>query len=171
MRKPFHTFAFALVLFLPAPPPYLPPQLSILDVKAQEGDSGTSTFTFTVILFSDWGQPTLTTFDIATQDGTATTADNDYVSRSVNGQVIWIGQPYTFDVQVNGDTSDEGDETFFARITNVSGALVARDLAQATIQNDDRVIPTLNEVGLALLALLLALGGTLLVRRRSASSP
>lgn len=61
--------------------------LSINDVTQAEGNAGTTTFTFTVSLSAPTG-PGGVTFDIATQDGTATTADNDYVAQTLTGQVI-----------------------------------------------------------------------------------
>jgi predicted extracellular nuclease len=82
------------------------------------------------------------TFDIATADDTATTADNDYAAKSLTSQTIAEGSStYTFDVLVNGDTTDEPDETFFVNVTNVTGANVADGQGQGTIQNDDAVSP------------------------------
>jgi hypothetical protein len=43
-----------------------------------EGNSGTTTFTFTVSLSAP--APSTVNFDIATQDNTATVANNDYVT-------------------------------------------------------------------------------------------
>jgi hypothetical protein len=66
------------------------PNFSINDVSQAEGNAGTTTFTFTVSLSA----PALAggvTFDIATQDNTATTADGDYVARSLTGQTILQG--------------------------------------------------------------------------------
>jgi predicted extracellular nuclease len=77
-------------------------------------------------------------FDVATADGTATTADNDYTAKSLTGQSIAAGNSsYTFDVLVAGDTSIESDETFFVNATNVTGATVSDGQGQGTIQNDD----------------------------------
>ncbi len=79
--------------------------LSINDVTMAEGDSGTTTFSFTVSLSSPAGAGGVT-FDIATQDNTATVADNDYVAKSLTGQTIPAGSStYAFDVTVNGDTT------------------------------------------------------------------
>ncbi len=78
------------------------------------------------------------TFDIATEDDTATSADNDYVANSLTGQTIPEGSSsYTFSVLVNGDTTDEPDETFFVNVTNVIGATVSDGQGQGTIVNDD----------------------------------
>jgi uncharacterized protein (TIGR03437 family) len=113
------------------------PTLSINDVTMLEGNSGTTTFTFTVSL-SAAAPAGGVTFNIATQDGTATVANNDYVARSLTGQTITAGnQTYTFDVTVNGDTLVEPDETFLVNVTNVTGATVLDGQGQGTIQNDD----------------------------------
>jgi hypothetical protein len=116
-----------------------PISLSIDDVTKTEGDSGTITYTFTVSLDKPAG-PGGVTFDIATADGTATTADSDYVAKSLTSQVIPSGATtYTFDVTVNGDTKNEADETFFVNVMNVTGAAVADGQGQGTITNDDPV--------------------------------
>jgi CSLREA domain-containing protein len=113
------------------------PALSINDVSSSEGNSGTTTYTFTVHLSS----PALTggvQFDISTADNTATDADNDYEPRSLTSQTIAAGnQDYTFDVTVNGDMTGEANETFFVNVTNVSGASLSDAQGVGTIQNDD----------------------------------
>ncbi len=113
-----------------------PLTLSINDVTHNEGNSGPTTYTFTVSLSSV--APATVTFDIATQDDTATVADNDYVAKSLTGQTIPAGQQtYTFDVTVNGDTNVEPNDTFFVNVTNVSGATITDGQGVGTIQNDD----------------------------------
>lgn len=121
-----------------------PPQLSIDDVSAAEGASGTSAFTFTVSLTSAATAPV--TFDIATSDGTAT-APTDYASRALTGQTIDAGSTsYAFDVQVNGDDTVESDETFTVTLSNVVGALVADTTGRGTINNDDTPITPIHEI-------------------------
>ncbi len=111
--------------------------LSVADVSQAEGDSGTTTFSFTVSL-SNPAPVGGVSFDIATADGTATTADNDYVGHSVTGATIAEGNSgYTFDVSVNGDTTPESDETFAVNVSNVSGATNSSASATGTIENDD----------------------------------
>ncbi len=122
------------------------PGLTINDVSLSEGNSGTTTFTFTISL----SQPAPAggvTFDIATQDGTATTGNNDYVALSLAGQTIPAGQSSsTFDVTVNGDTVVEPSETFLVNITNVSGATVVNSVGHGTIQNDDTPVMVISQI-------------------------
>jgi hypothetical protein len=117
------------------------PALSINDVTLSEGNSGTVTYTFTVSLdrpAPDGG----VTFDIATADNSATTADNDYVARVLGTQTILAGQQtYTFEVTVNSDTAIEPNEIFLVNVTNVANATVTDGQGQGTITNDD-VPPT-----------------------------
>jgi uncharacterized protein len=111
--------------------------LSINDVSVGEGNSGTTQFDFTVSLSAPAG-PGGVTFDIATVDNTATVADNDYVANSLTGQSIPEGTTsYPFSVLVNGDATEELDETFFVDVTNVTGATVNDAQGQGTITNDD----------------------------------
>ncbi|MBI5857527.1 MAG: HYR domain-containing protein [Sphingobacteriales bacterium] len=111
--------------------------LTINDVSANEGNAGTTNFTFTVSLSSPAPAGGVT-FDIATQDNTATVADNDYSTNSLTGQTIAAGNStYSFTVQVNGDATVEPNETFFVNVTNVTGATVSDGQGQGTIVNDD----------------------------------
>ena len=88
-------------------------------------------------------------FDIATQDNTATTGDNDYVGRSLTSQLLFAGQQtYTFDVVVNGDSAVEPNETFFVNVTNVTGATVTDGQGVGTIENDDQPSLSINDVTL-----------------------
>ncbi len=127
------------------------PNLTIADIAFAEGNSGTTTATFTVSLSAP-APATDVTFDIATADGTAqddnpTTEDNDYVARALTGQLIPAGQTsYAFTVNVNGDSVIENDETFLVNVTNASGATIADGQATGTIQNDDFPALTVNDV-------------------------
>ena len=87
-----------------------PVTLSIADVSVAEGDTGTTTATFTVSLNGPAPAGGVT-FSIATADGTATTAGSDYLANSLSNQVIPEGQQsYIFDVPINGDLEAEADE-------------------------------------------------------------
>ena len=113
------------------------PNLSINDVTITEGNSGTTTMTFTVSLSSPAPVGGVT-FDIATADNTATVANNDYVALSLTGQTFAQGESTkTFSVTINGDTDPESNETFFVNITNVTGANVSDGQGIGTITNDD----------------------------------
>jgi predicted extracellular nuclease len=111
--------------------------ISVGDATVTEGDSGTTTASFTVSLSAPAG-PGGVTFDISTQDNSATTADNDYVAKTLLAQNIPSGQTsYTFDVTVNGDMSFEPNETFFVNLSNVTGATILDSQGVGTITNDD----------------------------------
>jgi hypothetical protein len=117
------------------------PSLTIDDVSLNEGDAGATGFTFSVSLSSPAGAGGVT-FDIATADGSATVADNDYTAKSLTGQTISAGSStYSFEVLVNGDTTPEANETFVVNVTNVAGANVADGQGQGTIQDDDPTPP------------------------------
>ncbi|WNH47040.1 putative Ig domain-containing protein [Xanthomonas hawaiiensis] len=112
------------------------PALSINDVSQNEGNSGTTAFTFTVSLSQPAGTGGVS-FDLATADGTAT-AGTDYISSSVNGLTIPAGSSSaTFTVQVIGDTLNEPNETFYVNVTNPNGATINRGQGVGTINNDD----------------------------------
>src|SRR5207248_2751634 len=121
------------------------PALSVNDISLLEGDAGTKTFTFTISLSAP--APATVTFDIATQDGTATTADNDYVQRSLTAQTIAAGaNSYTYDVTVNGDTVIEPNQNFSVNVSNASGATILDGQGTGTIQNDDSPVLSINDV-------------------------
>ncbi len=112
------------------------PTLSINDVTLAEGNSGTTLFNFTVSLNAPAGAGGVT-FDITTSDGTAA-AGSDYVAQSLTSQVIPAGNStYPFTVQVNGDMTVEGNETFLATVSNITGATAGDVVGLGTIQNDD----------------------------------
>ncbi|HKQ76023.1 MAG TPA: ExeM/NucH family extracellular endonuclease, partial [Blastocatellia bacterium] len=122
------------------------PILSVNDVSVTEGDSGAVAANFTVSLSSP-AQAGGVTFDIATQDNVATTADNDYVAKSLTGQTIPQGQQtYSFSVMVNGDANVEPDETFFVNVANVTGANVADGQGAGAIVTDDFAITLIHDI-------------------------
>ena len=110
--------------------------LSVNDLSINEGNAGTTNFSFTVSLSAPAGSGGVS-FDIATSDNTAT-QPTDYTSNSLAGQTIPEGSStYSFTVLINGDLTVEANETFFVNITNVTGATVADGQGQGTIVNDD----------------------------------
>ncbi len=114
--------------------------ITIADVSLPEGNAGTSVMTFTATL--DKAVSGGFTVNYATADGTATTADNDYVAAT--GMLAFAGtagETRTFTVTVNGDTRVEANETFTVSLNTVSNAAVSiTDTAVGTILNDDQVV-------------------------------
>ncbi len=114
---------------------------SIDDVIMVEGNSGTTTLTFTVTLTGDVDTGIVVNYDTA--DDTATVSNSDYTADSGNtlSFVGTSGETKTISVSVIGDTTVELDETFFVNLSNVSagGRNVALADAQGvgTITNDD----------------------------------
>lgn len=116
------------------------PTVSIAGVAVPEGNFGSTPAVFTVQLSAPAG-PGGFTFDIATSDGTATAADNDYVPAAATGVTIPEGaSSVPFTVHVLGDATIEPDETFLVTATAPGGAILAT--ATGTIVNDDAVVPT-----------------------------
>jgi len=113
------------------------PDMSIDDQSITEGNAGTSTLTFNVTL-SHASSDTVSV-DYATNGGTATAADGDYVAAT--GTVTFNpGQTaQTVDVTVNGDPTHESDESFTVDLSNETNAGVADGSGQGTITNDDQV--------------------------------
>jgi uncharacterized repeat protein (TIGR01451 family) len=113
------------------------PVLSVNDVSVAEGNAGTATATFTVSLSAAAG-PGGVSFDVATQDGTATAGSGDYDERTLVAQTIPEGaNSFAFAVTVHGDTAVEPDETFQVNVTNVVGADLGDGQGAGTILNDD----------------------------------
>ncbi len=117
--------------------PCVPPTISITDPMITEGNSGTQLLTFTVTLSYALASGNVT-FNYATADGTAMTANNDYVTATMNGVTITAGNTTAqINVTINGDTAVEMDETFLVNLTSISGATVAKSQGTGTIKNDD----------------------------------
>lgn len=121
------------------------PSLNIGDAGIAEGDSGTTDLTFFVTLTAPAPAGGVQ-FDIATADNTAT-AGSDYVAKSLTAQSIPEGATsYAFTVQINGDTTQEPDETFFVNVTNATGAIVADGQGTGTIANDDLTVLPIHDI-------------------------
>lgn len=118
------------------------PTLSINDVTMNEGNSGTTGFTFRVTL-SDPPPGNFTIMaNFATANGTATAGacvgGGDYVSKP--GQLTFNRNNLFRDVTIDvcGDTALELDETFVVNLSNPTGGAVILDgQGLGTIRNDD----------------------------------
>lgn len=120
--------------------------MSISDVTASEGNSGTTTFTHTVSLNISSGVNT--TVNYATSDGTGT-AGSDYTAAS--GSVVIPGgqKTATINISVLGDGLVEPNETYTITLSNPTNTTETVALADATgvgtITNDD-VAPVVSSV-------------------------
>jgi hypothetical protein len=111
------------------------PTFFISDVTANESSAGVTTFTFTVSLAPAAG--TTVTVDAATSNGSAA-AGSDYTSKTQTLTFAAGEMSHPFTVDVNGDTTFEGDETFTVTLSNASaGTMIGNATAIGTIQNDD----------------------------------
>ena len=110
------------------------PVRSVNDVSIVEGNSGTKTATFTLSLSAS----SIRTISVAwaTADGTAA-AGSDYVATSGTTTFTPGETSHTVDVTINGDTSNERDETFLLAFTNPIAVTLARAQAVGTIVSDD----------------------------------
>ena len=112
------------------------PTLSINNVPSNEGNSGTTPFTFTVTLSAQTAQ--VVTVQYATANGTAT-SPSDYAA--AGGVLTFAANTtqltQTVTVQVNGDTTVEADETFVVNLSNPNNATLATAQGTGTIRNDD----------------------------------
>ena len=95
--------------------------LSIGDASIVEGDSGTTTLTFTVTLTGN--VDTSLTVDYATADDSATVAGSDYAAAS--GTLSFAGttgETQTISVDITGDEVVELEEAFLVNLLNIQAA-------------------------------------------------
>lgn len=114
------------------------PTISITDVSATEGNSGTKTFGFDVTLSNPSANPV--TVQYQTGGGNAT-AGSDYVGHALTTLTFNPGGPLTqtVNVTINGDTTSEANETFNVTLSNATNATVSSTagVGTGTIENDD----------------------------------
>ena len=117
-----------------------PGSITISDASVTEGNSGTKVETFTV---TRSGGTAAFDVNFATANGTATTADSDYVAKS---GTLHFGtgvntQPIT--IIINGDTKIEANEAFSVNLSAATnGATISDGLGMGTILNDDGTSPS-----------------------------
>lgn len=111
------------------------PTVAIDAVSHAEGNSGTTEYAFTATLSEVSGLTA--SADFSTVDGTATIADNDYAAAT--GTITFPAgtttQPIT--VSINGDVTNEIDETFAVDLSNLAGIASATTQGVGTIVNDE----------------------------------
>lgn len=122
------------------------PTVVVYGPRLPEGNSGTTPFPFEFRLTA----PGLATGQLTyyTLGGSASSAGviRDYTGRSSTPLTFAPGQTrQTVTVDVNGDTSVEGDETIQLNLTQPSGLTLGSSAATATILNDD--LPVLSVAG------------------------
>lgn len=113
-----------------------PPVISVNNPSQPEGDGGNTSMQFQVSLSQASGRAV--TFTRGTADGTATSADNDYVPLEAASATIPAGATaLIIPVQVRGDTTFEGPENFHLMLTDVVHATGTSLSGTATIEEDD----------------------------------
>ncbi|MCI0637732.1 MAG: Ig-like domain-containing protein [Gemmataceae bacterium] len=110
------------------------PNITITDVSAAEGNSGTTNFVFTVNLSASSTQTVTVAY--ATADGTAG-APVDYSGASAVLTFLPGQISKTITVNVVGDTTQEPDETFYVNLTSPINATLADAQGRGLIVNDD----------------------------------
>jgi hypothetical protein len=122
--------------------------LSIADASVTEGNTGTSTVTFTVSTLDAAGNKTPFTVDYAIVAGGAqpATPGADYVATSGTLSFPAATRSRTFTVTVNGDLIDEPAETFLVHLSNSSGPVILDGDAVGTINDDDTATVVINNV-------------------------
>ena len=113
----------------------LKPRLTIGNAAAAEGNSGTVPLVFTVHV----SPPSVTGLSVnyAAVNGTATTANADYVATSGTLSIPAGVASSTLTVLVNGDVAVEPNETFSVALSNPVNATVVAGGGIGTIYNDD----------------------------------
>jgi Ca2+-binding RTX toxin-like protein len=113
------------------------PSLSIAaaDAVKNEGNSGTTDYTFTVTRTNAVGESTVDWLVQGT--GTNPAAANDFVA--ITGRVTFAAgdTSETITIRVNADTVIETDEVFSVILTNPQNATISNATAGGTIRNDD----------------------------------
>ena len=113
------------------------PSVSIANVSAAEGNSGTTMMSFPVSLSAASTQAV--TVSYATSNGTAT-APADYAAGSGTIRFAPGETSKSVQVAVVGDTIYEPTETFTVALSKPVNATIAVASAEATIENDDPLV-------------------------------
>ena len=112
----------------------VPPNLSVVDVTVDEGDSGTRALTF--VLQLDAPAPSGAAVQFVTVDGTAS-AGEDYQAASGTASFEPGASSAEVVITVNGDTAVEADETFTLQLSSPTNLALVSTSAVGTLRNDD----------------------------------
>jgi uncharacterized repeat protein (TIGR01451 family) len=114
------------------------PTASIDDVSLDEGNTGSTAFTFTVTLTGTSATDVSITW--TTAPGTAT-SNVDFVAASGTLVIPALSLSGQITINVNGETAFEPNETFFVNLTGASGgAAISDNQGTGTIINDDQPV-------------------------------
>ena len=112
------------------------PSLSIDSPRVLEGDSGSTTLTFTVTLSETHTEAV--TVDYADAGTGTATPGTDYTALTGGALTFPAGATsQTFDVSVTGDVLDEADETIVVTLSNAGNAAIATMTGTGAITDDD----------------------------------
>jgi hypothetical protein len=115
--------------------------LSIDDVSHSEGNSGTTTYTFTVSRAGGTAGAITADFTISAPGGAGNADSGDFAGGSIfSGQVSFADgeTSRTISIDVVGDTVFEADEAFTVSLSNATGgATIGDGTGTGTIVNDD----------------------------------
>jgi hypothetical protein len=119
------------------------PTISINDVSTVEGDSGAKLLNFTVTLSA--ASNLTVTVNFATADASAT-AGSDY--QAANGTLTFNpgDTTKTIPVTINGDTTNEENETFLVNLSIPVNAAISDTQGVGTITNDDTPVLLTDEI-------------------------
>ncbi len=110
-------------------------QLSVNDVNMTEGNAGTSLLNFTVTRSITTGTASV---DVASSNGTATIANNDYLALPTTTLNFADGvATLPVSVTINGDLVFESNENFNLNLSNPVNASILDGIGVGTINNDD----------------------------------
>ncbi|MGF1479145.1 MAG: endonuclease/exonuclease/phosphatase family protein [Cyanophyceae cyanobacterium] len=114
------------------------------DAVQAEGDSGTTSFTFTVTRSGDTSGATDVDFAVSGEADAA-----DFGGTLPSGTISFAAgdTTQTITLAVSGDTDTEADEDFTVTLSNpTNGATIATATATGTIQNDDITVTPIFEI-------------------------
>lgn len=103
-----------------------------VEVSVKEGDSGTTQQELKVTLSAACEKEVI--IDYVTEDGTATTADNDYIPLSGKLKFAPDETTKSIIININGDKIGEPDENFYVTLKTGTGDIKA----EVIIKDDDR---------------------------------